>query len=70
MLMPYLISLLIVAAATVVLLVLLVRLGGSARRLSDTARLHRAYVADRSGLLSARIAGLKVELDRRRRLGR
>lgn len=64
---PYLISLLTVAAAIVVLLVLLVRLGGSARRLAGTARLHRAYLADRSGLLSARVAGLRMELDRRRR---
>lgn len=63
---PYLISLLTVLAATVVLLVMLARLGGPARRLTGTARLCRAYLADRLGLLRARIAGLKVELNRRR----
>lgn len=65
--MPYLVSLLIVVAAVAVLGVLLVRLGAPARRLSGTARLCRAYLADRIGLLTARIAGLKVELARRRR---
>lgn len=64
--MPYLVSLVIVAAAVVVLLILLVRLGRPARRLTGTARLCRAYLADRTGLLSARIAGLKVALHRRR----
>lgn len=65
--MPYLVSLLTVATAVVVLLVLLVRLRRPARRLTGTARACRAYLADRIGLLSARVAGLKVALRRRRR---
>ncbi|MFN2494530.1 MAG: hypothetical protein ABR608_01280 [Pseudonocardiaceae bacterium] len=63
--MPYLISLLAVAAATMALLILLARLSEPARRLTGTARLCRAYLADRIGMLTARIAELKVELNRR-----
>lgn len=66
--MPYLVSLLTVVSAVVVLLILLVRLGRPARRLTGTARVCRAYLADRIGLLSARVAGLKVALHRRRHL--
>lgn len=66
--MPYVLSLLTTAVGVVVLLILLVRLGRPARRLVGTVRLCRAYLADRLGLLSARIAGLKVALHRRRRL--
>jgi uncharacterized small protein (DUF1192 family) len=62
---PYLISLLTVAAATIVLLIVLARLRRPARRLIETALLCRAYLTDRTGLLTARIAGLKVELNRR-----
>ncbi|MGH3928639.1 MAG: bacteriophage holin [Pseudonocardiaceae bacterium] len=64
--MPYLISLLAVVAAVGVLLILLVRLGRPARRMVGTARACRAYLADRIGLLSARVAGVKVALHRRR----
>lgn len=68
--MPYIISLLAVATAGVALLVLLVRLGTPVRRLTGTARLCSAYLADRTSLLRARIAGLKVELNRRRQARR
>lgn len=64
---PYLISVLTAAVGGVVLLVLLVRLVGPVRRLAGTARTSRAGLAERSGLLAARIATLRVELDRRRR---
>ncbi|MGH3913733.1 MAG: bacteriophage holin [Pseudonocardiaceae bacterium] len=64
--MPYLVSLLIVVTAVVVLVILLARLGRPARRLTGTARLCRAYLADRVGLLSARVAALKVALRHRR----
>ncbi|MGH4015209.1 MAG: bacteriophage holin [Pseudonocardiaceae bacterium] len=64
--MPYVISLLAVAAASVALLVLLVRLSTPVRRLTGTARLCSTYLAEHLGLLRARIAGLKVELNRRR----
>ncbi|HEU0087622.1 MAG TPA: bacteriophage holin [Pseudonocardiaceae bacterium] len=63
--MAYVVSLLVVGAAVVVLLILLVRLGGPIRRLTGTARLCGAYLADRIGLLRARIAGLRVALRRR-----
>ena len=66
--MPYLVSLLAVATAVVVLLILLVRLHRPARRLTGTARVCRAYLADRIGMLSARLAGLQVALHRRRHL--
>ncbi len=64
--MPYLISAL-AAVGGVVLVALLVRLVGSTRGLARTARASRARLADRSGLLIARIAALRVELARRRR---
>ena len=64
--MPYLIGAL-AAAGVVVLIALLVRLAGSARGLARTARASRARLADRCGLLTARIAALRVELARRRR---
>ncbi|MGQ0777139.1 MAG: bacteriophage holin [Pseudonocardiales bacterium] len=64
--MTYLVSLLTVATALVVLLILLVRLRRPARRLTGTAHVCRVYLANRIGLLSARIAGLKVALHRRR----
>jgi hypothetical protein len=63
---PYLISVLAVAAGVVVLLTLLVRLASPARRLAGTLRRSRGHFADRAGLLTARIAALRVELDRRR----
>ena len=64
--MPYLISVLAVAVGVVVLLTVLVRLGGPARRLADTARYSRAHFADRTGALAARIAALRVAVNRRR----
>ena len=62
--MLYLISVLTAAVGGGVLLVLLVRLVGPARQLARTARTSRAGLADHSGLLAARIAALRVELDR------
>jgi hypothetical protein len=64
--MPYLISVLAVAAGAVVLLTLLGRLANSARRLAGTLRRSRGHFADRTELLTTRIAALRVELDRRR----
>jgi hypothetical protein len=65
--MLYLISVLAAAAGVGVLLTLLVRLTGPAGRLSGTMHLSRVHFVDRAGLLAARIAALRVELDRRRR---
>jgi hypothetical protein len=65
--LPYLISVLAAAAGVVALLTLLVRLAGSARQLAGTVRRGRAHWAERTGLLTARIAALRVQLDRRRR---
>ncbi|MGH4009773.1 MAG: bacteriophage holin [Pseudonocardiaceae bacterium] len=65
--MSYLISALAAAAAVVVLIALLMRLAGRARGLVRTARASQARLADRSGLLTARIAALRVEIARRRR---
>ncbi|MGH3671402.1 MAG: hypothetical protein ACRDSH_12320 [Pseudonocardiaceae bacterium] len=64
--MPYLISALIAAAGAVVLLTVLVRLAGTARRLSSTVHGFRTHLADRTTLLNGRIATLRVELNRRR----
>ena len=64
--MPYLVSVLAVAAGVVVLLTVVVRLGGPARRLADTARYSRAHFADRTGALAARIAALRMAVNRRR----
>ena len=65
--MPYLISALAAAAGVVVLIALLVRLAGSTRGLARTTRTSGARLADRRGLLTARIAALRVELAQRRR---
>ncbi|HEV7827476.1 MAG TPA: hypothetical protein VGP04_01240 [Pseudonocardiaceae bacterium] len=67
--MPYLISLLAVVLATVALLTVLARLRSTTRRLSEAARLTRAHFADRAGALTARVAALRVALNRRRRRG-
>ncbi|MBV9164066.1 MAG: hypothetical protein JO309_07965 [Pseudonocardiales bacterium] len=64
--MPYLISVLAAAAGVVVLLTLLTRLAGPARRLAGTVHRSRAHWVDRTGLLAARTAALRVQLDRRR----
>jgi hypothetical protein len=66
---PYLISLLAVALATGALLTVLARLRGSTRRISEAACLTRAHFADRTGALAARVAALRVALNRRRRRG-
>jgi len=63
---PYLISVLAVAAGVVVLLVVVVRLAGQTRRLADTARQCRTHFADRTGALAARIAALRIAVNRRR----
>jgi hypothetical protein len=63
---PYLVSVLAVAAGVVVLLTVVVRLGGAVRRLADTARSSRAHFADRTGALAARIAALRMAVNRRR----
>lgn len=66
MAVPYLISVLAAAAGAVVLLTVLVRLGGPLRRLADTAGRSRAHFADRAAALAARIAALRVAVNRRR----
>lgn len=67
--MPYL-SIAVVGALVVagvaVLAALLIRLQGSRRRLLRTARPTRSMFCDRTGLLTARLAALRVELGRRR----
>jgi len=64
--MVYLTSLLVVAGATVVLAVLLVRLVGPARRVARVAAASRDAVTERTDLLAARVAAVRMELDRRR----
>ncbi len=64
--MVYLTSLLVVAGATVVLAVLLVRLIGPARRFARAAAASRDAVTERTDLLAARVAAVRMELDRRR----
>lgn len=64
--MGYLISVLLAAASVVSLLVVLRRLMPSARRLIGTLHSSRTHVVDRTGLLAARIAALRVTLERRR----
>lgn len=64
--MLYLISVLVAAAAVVMLFTLVVQLARPARRLADTTRSSRAHFTDRIDLLTARIAALRVQLDRRR----
>jgi len=65
----YLISALAAAAGVVVLIALLVRLAGPTRELARIARASGARLADRSGLLTVRIAALRAELAQRRRHG-
>lgn len=64
--MSYLISALAAAAGVVMLIVLLIRLAGPTRGLVRTARASQARLVDRSGLLTARFAALRVELAQRR----
>jgi hypothetical protein len=63
----YLISGGLTAAGAVVLLMIFRALVAPARRLAATLQCSRAHLADRIGLLSARVAALRVALDRRRR---
>lgn len=66
MVMAYLTSLLVAAGAVVVLTVLLLRLVGPARRTARGAQTARAALTEGAGLLAARVAALRHELDRRR----
>jgi len=63
----YLISSALAAAGVVVLLMILRALVAPARRLAATVQCSRAHLADRTGLLAAQVAALRVALDRRRR---
>jgi membrane protein implicated in regulation of membrane protease activity len=63
----YLISGALAAACVVVLCMMLRRLAGPVRQLAATTQRSRADLADRAGLLTARVAALRVALDRRRR---
>ncbi len=58
--------LLLAGVALVVLLALLVWLAVAARRAADTVALARSTFDENAGLLSARAAELRVELQRRR----
>ncbi|MGI9064585.1 MAG: hypothetical protein ACR2FQ_12365 [Pseudonocardiaceae bacterium] len=64
--MAYLVSFVIVAVAVFVLAGLVVRTLGPARRAARSARDTRAAVSEVTGLLAARAAALRVEVDRRR----
>ncbi|MGA9308976.1 MAG: hypothetical protein WBV74_01230 [Pseudonocardiaceae bacterium] len=65
--MVYLISGALVAACVVVLFMILRALVAPARRLATTVQRSRSHLADRGVLLAARLAALRVALDRRRR---
>ncbi|HEX5348505.1 MAG TPA: hypothetical protein VFW64_15595 [Pseudonocardiaceae bacterium] len=65
--MVYLISGALVAACVVVLFMILRALVAPAQQLAATVQRSRAHLADRTGLLAARLAALRVALDRRRR---
>ncbi|HZE00871.1 MAG TPA: hypothetical protein VE155_03775 [Pseudonocardiaceae bacterium] len=65
--MVYLISGALAAASVVVLSMILRALVAPARRLAATVQCSRAHLADRTGLLIARVAALRVALERRRR---
>ncbi|MFN2479093.1 MAG: hypothetical protein ABR615_07970 [Pseudonocardiaceae bacterium] len=65
--MAYLISGALAAACVVVLLMMLRALVAPARRLAATVQLSRTHLADRIGLLTARVAALRVALERRHR---
>ncbi|MGH3823588.1 MAG: bacteriophage holin [Pseudonocardiaceae bacterium] len=64
--MPFLISMLAAAVGVVMLFTVLVTLRGRVRRMSDTVRRSRDHLADRTGMLAARIAALRVALNQRR----
>jgi hypothetical protein len=65
----YVIAVLVIAVALAFLVVTLLRIRRKAARLGAAAARARADVADRRGLLRARIAALGVALARRRRIG-
>ncbi|MPZ65390.1 MAG: hypothetical protein GEU83_07670 [Pseudonocardiaceae bacterium] len=64
--MLYVTLLLVAAAALMLLLVLLVRLVVVARRAAYAVQVARSALGEGTGLLGARTAALRVELDRRR----
>lgn len=65
--MPYLISLIVAVVAVLLLAVQLIRQAARVRRLAAILQVVRAHFADRLGLLKARVAALKTELNRWRR---
>ncbi len=64
--MLYVTILLVAAVALVVLLGLVIRMVMSARRTADAVEDARAAIDEGTGLLGARAAALRVDLDRRR----
>ena len=64
---PYVLSLVLLGAALVLLGVLLVRAYAVLRRFKSVQREVAADIADRSGLVKARLAGLRVAFAERRR---
>lgn len=65
--MSYLPSVVLAAVGVIVLGVVLIRTFGVLRRFKRTSSMVTASVADRTGLLKARSAGLRVAIGQRRR---
>ena len=65
--MPYVWTLVLLAAGVILLAWLLVRSFLSIRRFRAVQRQVAREIADRSGLVNARVAGLKVAFAQRRR---
>ncbi|MDQ0381750.1 bacteriophage holin [Amycolatopsis thermophila] len=65
--MSYLPSIVLAAVGVIVLSVVLIRTFGVLRRFKRTSSMVTASVADRTGLLKARSAGLRVAIGQRRR---
>ncbi|OXM74808.1 MULTISPECIES: bacteriophage holin [Amycolatopsis] len=65
--MSYLPSILLAAVGLLALIVVLIRTFGVLRRFRKASSMVTASVTDRTGLLKARSAGLRVALEQRRR---
>jgi hypothetical protein len=63
----YLPSIVLAAAGLLALILVLIRTFGVLRRFKRASSMVTASVSDRTGLLKARSAGLRVAIDRRRR---
>ncbi|MDI2027268.1 bacteriophage holin [Saccharopolyspora sp. TS4A08] len=65
--MPFVWTLVLLAAGLVLLVFLLVRTLLEVRRFQRAQRSATSALADRSGMVKARVAGLKVAISQRRR---